>query len=101
MDRIHGPEYVFLEYIVERGDKALRSRARNPYSISSQDRSRLENQYYAWHDAWLISACADYDDGMMTITIGVRFPREHLGRVKTCCGLSKISDDWFTISAIS
>jgi hypothetical protein len=92
---------AFLEYIVEHGDKTLRSRARDPYNISPRDRSRLENECLAWHDAWLIGACADYDERTMTITISVRLPREHLGRVKTCCGLSKMSDDWFTVSTKS
>jgi hypothetical protein len=92
---------AFLDYIMKRGDETLKSRARSPVDLHPQNRSRLESDYRTWHDNWLIGACADYDDGAMKITISICFPREHLGRVKTCCGLSKMSDDWFTISGKS
>jgi hypothetical protein len=73
----------FLTSIRRGGDAELGHRACNPYPVSPHDRAKLATDYHAWEDSWLIAADtnAPDDDQDLLISIGIRFPREHLARV--------------------
>lgn len=73
----------FLSLIARRGDEDLQHRASNTFDICpSEAADHLANRYHAYLDSWLASAHTyEIGDGSIGISIGVRFPRDHLLRV--------------------
>jgi hypothetical protein len=73
---------TFLTAIAKNGDAELRYIAKNACALDPNDRERLTTQYRTWEDSWLIHAVTwGDDDSEVSISISIRFPREHLSRV--------------------
>jgi hypothetical protein len=73
----------FLYLIVRHGDAALAERASEPYNVSPSNAADQLAKYDACQDSWLIKANVNkYDDAEeVWMSIGIRFPRDHLPRV--------------------
>jgi hypothetical protein len=80
---------TFLTAIAQSADEDLSYKAKNPIPLSPADRYRLSN-FGAPEDSWLINADAFADDqsNNVTVSVGIRFPRDQLALVMSALALT-------------